>query len=57
MEKAARLSARATVHVLAGDAAAAAAESEEAHTVIETRLQERPHDLDSWFSSVGLTSH
>ena len=42
-----RLSARATIHVLAGDAATAATESEEARTAIEARLQERPHDLDS----------
>ena len=42
-----RLSARAMIHVLAGDAAAATAESEEARTVIEARLKERPHDLDS----------
>jgi TolB-like protein/cytochrome c-type biogenesis protein CcmH/NrfG len=42
-----RLSARAMIHVLAGDAGAATTESEEARTVIEVRLQERPQDLDS----------
>jgi len=42
----ARLSARATIHVLAGDAAAASSESEEARTFIEKRLKERPNDLD-----------
>jgi TolB-like protein/cytochrome c-type biogenesis protein CcmH/NrfG len=43
----ARLSARAMIHVLAGDAGAATTESEEGRTVIEMRLRERPHDLDA----------
>jgi tetratricopeptide (TPR) repeat protein len=43
----ARLSARATVHILAGDAAGTRDETEGARRVVEARLQERPSDLDS----------
>jgi TolB-like protein/cytochrome c-type biogenesis protein CcmH/NrfG len=43
----ARLSARAAVHILAGDAAGAKDEMERARQVVEARLMERPSDLDS----------
>lgn len=43
----ARLSARAAVHILAGDAAGARDEMEKARRLVEARLQERPSDLDS----------
>jgi TolB-like protein/Tfp pilus assembly protein PilF len=43
----ARLSARAAIHVLAGDAAGARDEIEQARSLVEARLQERPSDLDS----------
>jgi tetratricopeptide (TPR) repeat protein len=43
----ARLSAKAAVHVLAGDAAGAMDEIETARHLVEARLQERPLDLDS----------
>ena len=43
----ARLSARATVHILAGDVAGARDEMEKARRLVEARLQERPSDLDS----------
>jgi TolB-like protein/cytochrome c-type biogenesis protein CcmH/NrfG len=43
----ARLSARGTVHILAGDAAGARGEMEKARRLVEARLQERPSDLDS----------
>jgi TolB-like protein/Tfp pilus assembly protein PilF len=47
LKEGARAGARATIHVLAGDAATATKESEEVRTRIEKRLQERPGDLDS----------
>jgi hypothetical protein len=43
----ARLSARAVVHILAGDAAGVRGEMETARQLVEVRLQERPEDLDS----------
>jgi TolB-like protein/Tfp pilus assembly protein PilF len=43
----ARLSARGTVHILAGDAAGARSEMEKARRLVEARLQERSSDLDS----------
>jgi len=39
-----RLSARAAIHVLAGDAAGAQSEIERAHALVEARLRERPND-------------
>jgi TolB-like protein/Tfp pilus assembly protein PilF len=39
-----RLAARAAIRVLAGDAASATAEGEEARTLLETKLRERPGD-------------
>jgi len=38
------LSARAAIHVIAGDAAAAHDEIERAHSLVETRLREQPND-------------
>ena len=43
----ARLSAKAAIHVLAGDAAGTRPETERARSLVEARLQERPSDLDS----------
>jgi tetratricopeptide (TPR) repeat protein len=43
----ARLSARAAIHILAGDASGAREEMEKARGLAEARLQERPSDLDS----------
>jgi tetratricopeptide (TPR) repeat protein len=43
----ARLSARATVHILAGDATRGREEMETTRQLVEARLQERPSDLDS----------
>lgn len=43
----ARLSARAAIHILAGDTARARVEMEQALGLVEARLQERPSDLDS----------
>jgi TolB-like protein/Tfp pilus assembly protein PilF len=43
----ARLSARAAVHILAGDATGARDEMEKARRLVEARLQERPSDFDS----------
>jgi len=42
-----RLSARAMIHVLIGDAARAQSEIEEARHLAETRLEERPNELDA----------
>jgi tetratricopeptide (TPR) repeat protein len=41
-----RLSARATIHVLIGDAAKTREESEEARRLVEARLSEHPNELD-----------
>jgi TolB-like protein/Tfp pilus assembly protein PilF len=43
----ARLSARVAIHVLAGDAAGAKDETEQARSLVEARLQERPLELDN----------
>jgi TolB-like protein/Tfp pilus assembly protein PilF len=43
----ARLSAKAAIHILAGDAQGARAEMEQALSLVEARLKERPSDLDS----------
>jgi serine/threonine-protein kinase len=43
----ARLSARAAIHILAGNAASAKGEMEQALGLVEARLRERPSDLDS----------
>jgi serine/threonine-protein kinase len=43
----ARLSARAAVHILAGDVAGARDEMEKARRLVEARIQARPSDLDS----------
>ena len=43
----ARLSARAAVHILAGDATGARDEMEKARRLVEAKLQERPSDFDS----------
>ena len=42
-----RLSARAVIHVLAGDAADAQVEMEKARDLVETKLREQPEDVDS----------
>ncbi len=42
-----RLSARAVIHVLAGDAADAQPEMEKARELVETKLREQPEDADS----------
>lgn len=42
-----RLSARAMIHVLSGNAANARAETQEARRLVETRLRERPNELDA----------
>jgi TolB-like protein/cytochrome c-type biogenesis protein CcmH/NrfG len=42
-----RLSARAVIHVLAGDAATAQVEVEKARDMVETKLGEQPGDVDS----------